>query len=210
MDKAGTIDIQPWMTARETTAVMAALSTDGEPARVVGGCIRDAILGHSAGDIDSATRAPPETGVARLRAAGGKAVPTGIDHGTFTAVVGAEHFEITTLRRDVETFGRHARVAFTDDWTADAERRDFSMNALFGEADGTIYDPTGGLADLRAGRVRFVGDAAARIEEDALRLLRFFRFHAWYGLVTCVAMVLVAKGLALFLKRRDSYYDGEG
>ncbi len=181
MDKAGKIDIQPWMTASETTAVMAALTVDGEPARFVGGCVRDAILGHSVGDIDIATPTPPETVIARLAAAGIEAVPTGIDHGTVTAIVGAEHFEVTTLRRDVETFGRHARVAFTDDWAADAERRDFTMNALFGDADGTIYDPTGGLADLRAGRVRFVGDAAARIEEDALRLLRFFRFHAWYG-----------------------------
>ncbi len=181
MDKAGTIDIQPWMTAKETTTVMAALATDGEPARFVGGCIRDAILGHPVGDIDIATPAPPETVIARLAAAGVKTVPTGIDHGTVTAIVGAEHFEITTLRRDIETFGRHARVAFTDDWAVDAERRDFTMNALFCDADGTIYDPAGGLADLQAGRVRFVGDAAARIEEDALRLLRFFRFHVWYG-----------------------------
>lgn len=204
MDRAGTIDIQPWMTATETTAVMAALTVDGEPARFVGGCIRDAILGHSVGDIDIATPAPPETVIARLAAAGIKAVPTGIDHGTVTAIVGAVHFEITTLRRDVETFGRHARVAFTDDWAADAERRDFTMNALFGDADGTIYDPTGGLADLRAGRVRFVGDAAARIKEDVLRLLRFFRFHAWYGrsppdeeaLAACRAMADRVAGLS--------------
>jgi poly(A) polymerase len=181
VDKAGTIDVQPWMTAPETRAVMAALIAENEPARFVGGCIRDAILGNPIGDIDIATPAPPETVIARLTAAGIKSVPTGIAHGTVTAVVGASHFEITTLRHDVETFGRHARVAFTDDWAADAQRRDFTMNALFGDADGTIYDPTGGLDDLRAGRVRFVGDAAARIEEDVLRLLRFFRFHAWYG-----------------------------
>ena len=204
MDKTGTIDIQPWMTAAETTAVMAALTVDGEPARFVGGCIRDAILGNAIGDVDIATPAPPETVIARLAAAEIKSVPTGIDHGTITAIVGAAHFEITTLRRDVETFGRHARVAFTDDWAADAERRDFTMNALFGDADGTIYDPTGGLADLRAGRVRFVGDPAARIEEDVLRLLRFFRFHAWYGrsppdkdaLAACRAMADRLPGLS--------------
>jgi len=204
VDKAGTIEIQPWMLAAETSAVMAALTVDGEPARFVGGCIRDAILGNAIGDIDIATPAPPETVIARLAAAEIKAVPTGIDHGTITAVVGATHFEITTLRRDVETFGRHARVAFTDDWAADAERRDFTMNALFGDADGTIYDPTGGLADLRAGRVRFVGGAAARIAEDVLRLLRFFRFHAWYGrsppdeeaLAACRAMAGRLPGLS--------------
>ncbi len=204
MDKAGTIDIQPWMTATETRVVMAALTADGETARFVGGCVRDAILGHSVGDIDIATPAPPETVIARLAAAGIETVPTGIDHGTVTAMVGAAHFEITTLRRDVETFGRHARVAFTDDWAADAERRDFTMNALFADADGTIYDPTGGLADLRAGRVRFVGVAAARIEEDVLRLLRFFRFHAWYGrsppdeaaLAACRAMADRVAGLS--------------
>lgn len=181
MDKAGTIEIQPLMTTVETRAVLAALTADGEPARFVGGCIRDTILGNPIGDIDIATPAPPDTVVARLTAAGIKSIPTGIDHGTITAVIGAAHFEITTLRHDVETFGRHARVAFTDDWAADAGRRDFTMNALFGDADGTIYDPMGGLADLHARRVRFVGDAKARIEEDVLRLLRFFRFHAWFG-----------------------------
>ena len=197
MDKAGKIDIQPWMTATETTNVMVALTADGEPARFVGGCIRDAILGLSVGDIgdldiDIATPAPPKTVIARLAAAGIKTVPTGIDHGSVTAIVDAAHFEITTLRRDVETFGRHARVAFTDDWAVDAERRDFTMNALFSDVDGTLYDPTGGFADLRAGRVRFVGDAAARIEEDALRLLRFFRFHALYGRLPPDAVALAA------------------
>lgn len=160
-----------------------ALNIDGEPARFVGGCIRDAILGHSVGDIDIATPAAPKTVIARLAAAGikTKTVPTGIEHGTVTAFVNEAQFEITTLRRDVETFGRQARVAFTDDWAVDAERRDFTINALFSDADGTLYDPTGGLPDLNSGLVRFVGDAAARIEEDILRLLRFFRFHAWYG-----------------------------
>ena len=116
-----------------------------------------------------------------LARAGIKAIPTGIKHGTVTAVIGARHFEITTLRRDVETYGRHAKVEYTDDWQADAARRDFTMNALFCGADGTLYDPFGGVADLRARRVRFVGDPEARIREDVLRLLRFFRFHAHYG-----------------------------
>jgi len=204
VDKAGRIDVQEWMTADETVAVMAALTAVGEPARFVGGCVRDAVLGRAAGDVDIATPAPPETVIRRLEAARIKAVPTGIDHGTITAVVGKAHFEITTLRRDVETFGRHARVAFTDDWAADAARRDFTMNALFCDADGTLYDPTGGLADVRAGRVRFVGDAHARIAEDVLRLLRFFRFHAWYGrappdadaLAACRAMAGRLAGLS--------------
>ncbi|MBV9523477.1 MAG: CCA tRNA nucleotidyltransferase [Alphaproteobacteria bacterium] len=143
--------------------------------------MRDAILELPIVDIDIATPARPEEVIAALEAARLKAVPTGIAHGTVTAVVPPRHFEITTLRRDVETFGRHARVAFTDDWAADAARRDFTMNALFLEADGNLYDLVGGLADLRAGRVRFVGDAATRIREDVLRLLRFYRFHAHYG-----------------------------
>ena len=181
MDKAGTIDTQPWMTANETVDVLEALGRDGGTARFVGGCVRDAILGRAVHDIDIATETPPETVMNRLRSANIKAVPTGIDHGTITAVTPERHFEITTLRHDVETFGRHARVAFIDDWAADAERRDFTMNALFCDRDGTLYDPTGGLDDIRAGRVRFVGEATARITEDVLRLLRFFRFHAWYG-----------------------------
>jgi poly(A) polymerase len=132
-------------------------------------------------DIDIATPDPPETVMQRLQRAGIRAIPTGIEHGTVTAVIGQRHFEITTLRHDVETFGRRARVAFTDDWDADAARRDFTMNALSAEPDGTMHDPFGGIPDLEAGRVRFVGDAEARIQEDVLRLLRFFRFHAWYG-----------------------------
>jgi len=178
---AGKIAPQPWMEAAETGAVMAALATGGAIARFVGGCVRYAVLGRPVRDIDIATPEPPETVIGRLEAAGIRAVPTGIEHGTVTAVIGARHFEITTLRRDVETFGRRARVAFTDDWTADALRRDFTINAIFCDPDGALYDPTGGLADLRAGRVRFVGDPVARIEEDLLRLLRFFRFLAHYG-----------------------------
>ncbi len=169
------------MTAPETAAVVAALTADGAVVRFVGGCVRDALLGRPVKDVDIATAEPPETVIALLDKAGIRAIPTGIDHGTVTAVAGGKPFEITTLRHDVETFGRRARVVFTDDWAADAARRDITINALFCDADGTVYDPTGGLADLRAGRVRFVGDAAERIREDVLRLLRFFRFYAYYG-----------------------------
>jgi poly(A) polymerase len=169
---------QPWMTEAPARAVLAALGGSG---RFVGGCVRDALLGRGIGDVDIATPLLPEEVIRRLEAAGIKAVPTGLAHGTVTAVAPPRHFEITTLRRDVETYGRHARVAFTDDWAADAARRDFTMNALFLDAGGNVFDPMGGLADLRAGRVRFVGDAATRIREDVLRLLRFYRFHAHYG-----------------------------
>ncbi|MBK3737044.1 CCA tRNA nucleotidyltransferase [Azospirillum brasilense] len=172
---------QPWMTAPETRAVFDALAAGGADARFVGGCVRDAWLGRKVKDIDIATHAPPERVMALLKAAGIGAIPTGIEHGTITAVAGKAHYEITTLRRDVETFGRHARVEFTDDWREDAARRDLTMNALSCTLDGCVYDPFGGLADMAAGRVRFVGDPRQRIEEDVLRLLRFFRFHAHYG-----------------------------
>jgi len=181
MQPSDRLDPQPWMTAPDTVAVMAALAAAGGEARFVGGCVRDALLGRTVRDIDIATHEPPERVMNLLARAGIKAVPTGIKHGTVTAVIGVKHFEITTLRRDVETYGRHAKVEYTNDWQADAARRDFTMNALFCGTDGTIYDPFGGLADLRAARVRFVGDPEARIREDVLRLLRFFRFHAHYG-----------------------------
>jgi len=172
---------QPWMNAPETRAVFAALASAGGDARFVGGCVRDALLGRSVKDVDIATDLPPQDVMAALRAVGLKAVPTGISHGTVTAVSGGQPFEITTLRRDVETDGRRARVAFTDDWDADAARRDFTFNALSLTPDGELHDPFGGAADLRAGRVRFVGDPKERLTEDVLRLLRFFRFHAHYG-----------------------------
>lgn len=172
------IPLQSWMTDAPTRALLAALA--GE-ARFVGGAVRDALLGRAIGDVDLATPLPPEEVMRRLAAARIKTVPTGIEHGTLTVVVPPRHFEITTLRRDVESFGRHARVLFTDDWAADAARRDFTMNALFLDGDGNVFDPVGGLPDLRAGRVRFVGDAETRIREDVLRLLRFYRFHAHYG-----------------------------
>lgn len=181
MQPSGRLEPQSWMTAPETAAVMAALASAGGEARFVGGCVRDALIGRSVSDVDVATHEPPERVLNLLARAGIKAIPTGIKHGTVTAVIGTRHFEITTLRRDLETYGRHAKVEYTNDWQADAARRDFTMNALFCDANGAIYDPFGGLADLRARRVRFVGDPEARIREDVLRLLRFFRFHAHYG-----------------------------
>ncbi len=175
------IAAQPWMSEKPTSTVLAALGAEGATVRFVGGCVRDALLERPIGDIDIATPDRPETVLRLLAAAKIKSVPTGIDHGTVTAIVKPRHFEITTLRRDVETFGRHARIAFTDDWAEDAARRDFTMNALFLDAEGWIFDPVAGLADLRAGHVCFVGEAEARIREDVLRLLRFYRFYAHYG-----------------------------
>lgn len=181
MKPAGALPLQQWMTDPRTRAVLAALTAAGAPARFVGGCVRNAILGRAVGDIDIATAVAPAQVMDLLGRAGLKAIPTGVDHGTVTAISGGRPYEITTLRKDVETTGRHARVAFTDDWAADAERRDFTMNALYADADGTLYDPTGGLADLQARRVRFVGEPARRIAEDYLRILRFFRIFAHYG-----------------------------
>ncbi len=180
-EPVGQLPPQPWMDATETKAVLAALTAEGAEARFVGGCVRDAVLKRPIRDVDIATHDPPDRVMALLEKAGITAIPTGIAHGTVTAVVGKAHYEITTLREDVETFGRRAKVAFTDDWTADAARRDFTMNAMFADSTGRIFDPYDGLADLAAGRVRFVGDPRQRIEEDVLRLLRFFRFHAHYG-----------------------------
>jgi poly(A) polymerase len=180
------IEPREWMTAAPTRAVMAALAAGGAEARFVGGCVRDTLMAAFGGrtevvrDIDIATDAEPQRVMELLKRAHIKAVPTGIEHGTVTAVVDGKPFEITTLRRDVETFGRRARVAFTDDWAEDAARRDFTINAMFLAADGRVFDPFGGLDDIATGRVRFVGDAKARIEEDVLRLLRYFRFYAHF------------------------------
>ncbi|MGC8477998.1 MAG: CCA tRNA nucleotidyltransferase, partial [Acetobacteraceae bacterium] len=150
-------------------------------ARVVGGAVRDSLLGAAVADIDLATPLPPAAVTAALVAAGLGAKPTGLAHGTVTAVAAGRGYQITTLRRDVATDGRRAVVAFTDDWRADAARRDFTFNALSWDRAGGVYDYWGGIADLRAGRVRFVGDPAARIAEDYLRVLRFFRFFARFG-----------------------------
>jgi poly(A) polymerase len=172
----------PWLRDQATRDVLEALAAGGAQARFVGGVVRDALLGRDPGsDIDIATPAAPDRVVELLRQAGIKVVPTGLAHGTVTAVVAPLRFEITTLRRDLETDGRHARVAFDADWGQDAARRDFTINAIFLDPDGTVHDPVGGLADLVAGRVRFVGDAALRIAEDVLRLLRYYRFEAAFG-----------------------------
>jgi poly(A) polymerase len=172
---------QPWMTEGPAAEVMRALTAEGEAARFVGGCVRDALVGRAIRDIDIATPLSPQRVTELLRKAGLKAVPTGIDHGTITAVADKTGVEVTTLRRDVETDGRRAKVEFTDDWQADAARRDLTINALSADATGKVHDYFGGLDDLAAGRVRFVGDPKQRIIEDYLRLLRFFRFHADYA-----------------------------
>lgn len=177
----GQLPPQAWMQAAETRQVVDALTARGAEVRFVGGCVRDSLLHRPIKDIDIATHEPPDRVMELLREAGIKVIPTGLVHGTVTAVIGKAHFEITTLREDVETFGRHARVAFTDNWTADAARRDLTMNAMFAAPDGRVFDPFDGMADLGAGRVRFVGNPLRRIEEDVLRLLRFFRFFAHYG-----------------------------
>ena len=167
-------------------------------ARMVGGCVRDALLGRGVADIDLATPDPPAMVMAALVAAGLKAVPTGLAHGTVTAVARHRGFEITTLRRDVATDGRHAVVAFTGDWRADAARRDFTINAMSMTAGGEVFDYFDGLGDLRAGKVRFVGVAAERIAEDYLRILRFFRFFARYGRGAAdeEAMAAIAAGVS--------------
>jgi poly(A) polymerase len=170
-----------WLADPPLAALLAALNRDGEEARVVGGAVRNAWLRLPHGDIDIATTALPQEVMRRAEAAGFKAVPTGVLHGTVTVVIDGRPFEVTTLREDVETFGRHATVRFGRDWKRDAERRDFTMNGLSLTPDGIVHDHVGGVADLEKRRVRFIGEAATRIAEDYLRILRFFRFHAWYG-----------------------------
>lgn len=171
-----------WRQWPELARVVTAIMSDGGSARFVGGAVRDTMLGLSVADVDLATPLRPTEVVARLEAAGIKAVPTGIAHGTVTAVSGGRHFEITTLRRDVATDGRRATIAFADDWQDDAARRDFTINALYADtASGEIFDWFGGADDLAAGRVRFIGDPAQRIAEDHLRILRYYRFAARFG-----------------------------
>ena len=184
-----------WLTRRQTQAVFAALAAKGYAARAVGGAVRNALLGRPVVDIDIATPARPEQVIAAARAAGLAAVPTGIEHGTVTVIANHVAHEVTTLREDVETHGRHATVAFTDDWAADARRRDFTINAFYCSAEGEVFDPLDAHADLAARRVRFIGEARQRIGEDYLRILRFFRLTAEYGegppdaegLAACVA-----------------------
>jgi len=178
------IGVQPWMKQSSTVAVMAALEAKGgnASARFVGGCVRNAVMGMKIADVDIATTLTPPQIIEALEAAGLKCVPTGIDHGVVTAVAEGKGYEVTTLRRDVSTDGRRAVVAFTTDWSEDAARRDFRLNALYADIDGCVFDPTGhGLEDARARRIVFVGDAQTRIREDYLRILRFFRFFACYG-----------------------------
>ena len=178
------IGVRPWMELSATRAVMEALEARGYAgcARFVGGCVRNSLLNQPIDDIDIATTLTPDQVTEALETAGIKAVPTGVDHGTVTAVSEGKPYEITTLRRDVSTDGRRAVVAFTQDWGEDAVRRDFRLNALYCDGEGRVFDPTGeGVADVKAGRIVFVGDAMTRIREDYLRILRFFRFQAWYG-----------------------------
>lgn len=175
-------DSAAWLHSPALKAVVAALSVDAEPPRIVGGAVRDGLLGLPVSDIDLATPLHPDAVIDRLDAARIKAVPTGIEHGTITAVIDGKSFEITTLRRDVSTDGRRATVAFSSDWREDAARRDFTINALYANADtGEVFDYFDGIADLKAGLVRFIGDADTRIAEDHLRILRYFRFYARFG-----------------------------
>ena len=172
---------EAWFRDPGLRRIMDLLNAAGGEARVAGGAVRNALMGLPVGDIDIATTLRPEEVVERAKAAGIKAVPTGIDHGTVTLVLDGQGFEVTTLRRDVETDGRHAQVAYGTDWQVDAERRDLTINALYADAAGEVIDLVGGLADIETRNVRFIGDAEARIAEDYLRVLRFFRFFAYYG-----------------------------
>jgi poly(A) polymerase len=181
LQPTGKLPPQPWMTRPETQTLLDALTADGTEVRFVGGCVRDAVANKTVEDVDLATPDPPETVIALLEAADITALPTGIHHGTVTAIVNDYKYEITTLRIDLMTDGRRAKVAYTDDWIADAARRDFTINTLSCTPDGNIYDPFHGLDDLGNKVVRFVGNARDRIEEDILRLLRYFRFYAAYG-----------------------------
>jgi poly(A) polymerase len=170
-----------WLKDAAVTGLLALLNRDGEEARVVGGAVRNALMDRAVTEIDIATTAEPPEVIRRTEAAGYKAVPTGVEHGTVTVVIDGRPFEVTTLRIDVETYGRKAKVVFGRDWAKDADRRDFTMNALSASSDGKVYDYVGGLADIAVKRVRFIGEPDKRIAEDYLRILRFFRFHAQYG-----------------------------
>ena len=170
-----------WLKRPESVAVLDALNSDGVETRAVGGAVRNALLGLPVTEVDLATTAEPGKVVELAERAGLKTVPTGIDHGTVTVIADGRPFEVTTLRRDVETYGRHAKVAYTTCWEEDARRRDFTLNALYADRHGEVFDPLGGYGDVVAGRVRFIGGAEERIKEDYLRILRFFRVHAYYG-----------------------------
>ncbi len=194
-----------WLARPTTWRIFAALSASGHETRIIGGAVRNALMGQAVGEIDFATTATPDEVAALATAAGFKTVPTGIDHGTLTVVVEGRGYEVTTLRQDIETDGRHAVVRFGRDWTADAMRRDFTVNALSVDAEGTVYDPVGGYADILARRIRFIGDADRRIAEDRLRILRFLRFSAEYGDGT-----VDAAGLSAAIRGRDGLRELSG
>lgn len=199
-----TID-DDWLSAKALQKLFDVLSADGGMAMVAGGAVRNALMGIPASDVDVCTTILPHEVVKRLEAEGYKAVPTGIEHGTVTAVIDDVAYEVTTLREDIETDGRHAVVKFGTDWEADAKRRDLTMNGLFCDRDGLIYDYVDGYQDIQTQNVRFIGDADTRIKEDALRILRFFRFFAWYGsgrpdaagLKACNANKMLMSGLSV-------------
>jgi poly(A) polymerase len=177
----GRLAPQPWMTSPETKSLFEALEAGGKQARFIGGCVRNAIFSIPVKDIDIATPEPPQKVMELLEAANINAIPTALKYGTVTAIINSIHYEITTLRIDVENHGRQATIAYTDDWVADAQRRDFTINTISSTIDGDIFDPLTGMDDLKQRWVRFVGSARERIEEDLLRLLRFFRFQATFG-----------------------------
>lgn len=187
-----------WLSAPPVRRVFELLDAGGATARIVGGAVRDALAGQPVGDLDFATPLTPDVVASRAKAAGIKVVPTGIAHGTVTLVVKGIGYQVTTLREDVETDGRHAVVRFGTDWAADARRRDFTANALSVDAGGKVHDPLGGYPDIAARRIRFIGDADARIAEDRLRILRFFRFHAQFG-----QGGFDAEGLSASIRARD-------
>ena len=171
----------PWLKEASLQKLLAVLSEGGEEARVAGGAVRNALLGQPVSDVDVATTTVPDETIRRAKGAGFKVVMTGYEHGTVTVMASGHAFEVTTLRADVETDGRHAKVVFGRDWEADAARRDFTINAIYAKADGEVIDLVGGIKDIESGTLRFIGEAEERIEEDYLRILRFFRFFAWYG-----------------------------
>ncbi|WP_422037349.1 CCA tRNA nucleotidyltransferase [Roseibium sp.] len=187
-----------WLAAPGIQAVFSAVERDGDEARVVGGAVRNTLLDHPVPDVDIATTAPPDVVMSRAQDAGLKAIGTGLEHGTITIVADDFPYEVTTLREDIETFGRQARVVFGRDWEKDARRRDFTMNALYVDRNGHLHDPLGGLDDCLGRRVRFIGDADGRIKEDYLRILRFFRIYAAYG-----EGELDAEGLGACLRQRN-------
>ncbi len=187
-----------WLKRPQTQAVFQALNQDGHTARAVGGAVRNALLGEPVADIDIATTAKPEETTRLAEEAGLKVIATGLSHGTVTIIADHTPFEVTTLREDLETFGRHATVGFTSDWAADARRRDFTINALYCDSSGTVFDPLEGYKDLQDRRVRFIGNATQRIQEDYLRILRFFRFSSQYGNGT-----LDQPGMAACLENRE-------